>query len=107
MSPPRHHCFTLPEVRLWSGVQTKLVDPLKGQGKRVEGLSVDVYGRFRYVIDDEKIRLREGRRAGGWQGPLGPAVGAYAGGQAQSQRPRRLPECRPKGSAGYLSIEIS
>lgn len=59
----KHHRFTLPEVRLWSGVRAKLVDPLKDEGKRVEGLSVDDDGRFRYVIDDEKIRLREGGRA--------------------------------------------
>ncbi|HEV2843805.1 MAG TPA: hypothetical protein VG477_03085 [Thermoanaerobaculia bacterium] len=62
-APSRHHRFTLPEVRLWSGVQAELVDPLKEVGKRVEGLSVDDDGTFRYVIDDEKIRLREGGRA--------------------------------------------
>jgi Protein of unknown function (DUF3616) len=59
----RHHRFALPEVRICTGVATELVDPLEDQDKRVEGLSVDDDGRFRYVIDDEKIRLREGGRA--------------------------------------------
>jgi hypothetical protein len=54
----QHHRFALPEVPRWAGVQAELVDPLDA-GQKVEGLSIDGDGRFCYVIDDEKIRLRQ------------------------------------------------
>lgn len=52
-----HHRLTLPEVRLWGRVDSKLVKEL-GSDSRVEGIASDTQGEFWYVLDDEKVRLQ-------------------------------------------------
>lgn len=53
----RHHRFTLPEVPWWTGVRAQHVADLDGDS-RVEGLALDNKGRFRYVLDDDRIHLQ-------------------------------------------------
>ena len=53
----QHHRFTLPEVPWWTRVDAEPVTGVDVDSK-VEGLAVDGKGRFRYVLDDDKIHLR-------------------------------------------------
>lgn len=53
----RHHRFKLPEVPGWTRVDAEPVAGVDGDS-RVEGLAIDGKGRFRYVLDDDRIHLR-------------------------------------------------
>ncbi|HKV07645.1 MAG TPA: DUF3616 domain-containing protein [Thermoanaerobaculia bacterium] len=52
-----HHRFTLPEISRWTGLRAQTVTGVDVDS-RVEGLAVDGEGRFRYVLDDDRIHLR-------------------------------------------------
>lgn len=52
----RHHRFRLPDDG-WGSVEAELVADV-GEETRVEGLSVDSEGRFLYIVDDRRIRLK-------------------------------------------------
>lgn len=55
----RLHRFTLPEPPpRWSGVEAERVQDL-GVDSKAEGLAADTEGRLWYVLDDERIRLRQ------------------------------------------------
>ncbi|HET9225712.1 MAG TPA: hypothetical protein VFR31_03535 [Thermoanaerobaculia bacterium] len=52
------HRFSLPESPpRWSGIEAERVQDL--EGSRAEGLAADTRGRLWYVLDDERIRLRQ------------------------------------------------
>ena len=53
------HRFTLPESPpRWSGVEAERVQDL-GVDSKAEGIAADTRGRLWYVLDDERIRLRQ------------------------------------------------
>lgn len=57
LAESQHHRFTLPEVPWWTGLEAKAVTGVDVDS-RVEGLAVDAKGRFRYVLDDDRVHLR-------------------------------------------------
>jgi hypothetical protein len=54
----QHHRCRLPKDSGWGSVEAELVAAV-GEETRVEGLSVDAEGGFLYILDDERIRLRQ------------------------------------------------